>query len=379
MTPQIKRREWLAASAFAALAACARNKGTGFDGYALVANAGDNSLAAVDLAEFRLAATIALNAAPSQVLAAPRATAAQQAYVLTPSNGTVHMIDSHLKRARSRRLADQVREIGISGDGTSLLALAPQSGHLIQADLSTLTPIAHHTLSLTPDSMDFSTTGYAGLAAASGVIELLHLSSGQRTQVQTPALGTIRFRADGKMLLAANLQNRSLLALDVPSLQTVAELPLAMRPDHLCFNSDAGQLFVSGAGMDGVAVVFPYKTMEVDQTLLAGRAPGTMACSADPAFLFVGSQSNSEVCVLNIDTRKVIGFVGIGGRPSFIRVTPDSQYVLVFDQAAGDMGVIRVPTSLTGPEKRLKTGASLFTMLSVGSLPVDAAIISRLA
>jgi DNA-binding beta-propeller fold protein YncE len=293
----------------------------------------------------------------------------------------VHAIDSErgtLKVAITHRLADHLSDFGIAMDGKSLLALSPHSNELIQADLQTLASQARHKFSIKADKADFSSNGYVAAASFSGAVELLHLSSGQRTKTLTPRLGQVRFRKDGKLLLVANLQDRSLLILDVPTLRTVAELPLAMQPDHLCFNSDQGQLFVSGEGMDGVAVVFPFNMLEVDQTLLAGRDPGTMACSALPAFLFVASRTGSDLCILNIDTRKVVGFVETGGQPSFITVTPDSQFALVLDEAAGDMGVIRVPRNLTGTERRLKTGASLFTMISVGSRPVYAAVIRRL-
>jgi DNA-binding beta-propeller fold protein YncE len=376
----INRRRWLAASGLAALGGCFRNRGTGFYGYALVACAGDNSLTVVDLAAFRPVSSIALSGSPSQVLAAPVSVPERQAYTVTPANGMVHVIDSKLAVAKSRRIADQVSQIGLAKDGQSLLALVSPSRELIQTDLATLQNISHHKLSLAPDAMDSSGNGYAAVASAAGAVELVQLSSGKRWHAQTPALGAIRFRKDGNVLLAANLQNRSLLVLAVPSLQTVVELPLAMQPDHLCFNDDQGQLFISGTGMDGVAVVFPFDAIQVDQTLLAGRAPGAMACSASPAYLFVGSNTGSDVCILNIDTRKVIGIVETGGRPSLIKVTPDSNYVLVFNEGAGDMGVIRIPAiKVTGDARRLKTGASLFTMLSVGAKPVDAAIIPHLA
>jgi DNA-binding beta-propeller fold protein YncE len=372
----ISRRQLLAASGLAAAfttTACTRTKGTGFNGYALVANAGDNSLAAVDLTSFRLTTTLTLPAPPARLLAAP----GQRAFALTPSDGTVHLIDNQFKLAKSARLSDHLNDIRLSFDGKSLYALLPHANQLIQLDMETLKPLARHNFSITPDSMDFSSNGYVALANSTGAVELLNLASGQRAHAQTPHLGQIRFRSDGKLLLAADLQNRSLLALDIPTLKAVAELPLAMQPDQLCFNSDQGQLFVSGQGMDGVAVVFPFDTLYVDQTLLAGRDPGAMACSASPAYLFVASRTGSDLCILNIDTRKVIGFVETGGRPSFITVTPDSQYALVLDQDNGDMGVIRVPRNLTGTERRLKTGASLFTMISVGSKPVDAVVLPR--
>jgi hypothetical protein len=92
--------------------------------------------------------------------------------------------------------------------------------------------------------------------------------------------------------------------------------------------------------------------------------------------LFVGSSTGSDVCILNIDTRKVMGFVEMGGRPSLITTTPDSQYALILDQLSGDMGVIHIPAIRLN---RLKTGAALFTMLSVGSRPVDLVVVPRLA
>jgi DNA-binding beta-propeller fold protein YncE len=375
MTEKMNRRKWLATTGLAAISACGRSKGTGYSGYALVANAGDSSLARVDLTTFQLAGTIALSAPPSRIVV----DRGGRAYVLTPSNGTVHLLaEDQWKIARSRRVADHLSELRVSGDGKSLWALASHSNELIQLDADSLATGTRHRLAIQADSLDFSSTGdHVAAASSSGAVELVDLASGQRMRVQTPGLGQIRFRSDGKVLLAANLQNRSLLALDVLTLKTVVELPLAMQPDQLCFNADQGQLFVSGQGMDGIAVVFPFDTLYVDQTLLAGRDPGTMACSASPAYLFVASRTGSDLCILNIDTRKVVGFVETGGRPSLVTVTPDSQYALVLDQMSGDMGVVRIPRSLTGTERRLKTGGSLFTMISVGSKPVDAVVVPR--
>lgn len=365
----LSRRKWLAVTASAFSVGCGREKGTGYFGYGLVANAGDNSLTAIDLTSFRVVKTLGIKGSPSQVV-----NGGGKAYVLTPSLGTVQVVDNSLNLTKTQKVSDHLSQIGLSKDGRELWALAGHANQLIACDLNTLDVMSRHKLSVRADSMDFSSTGYVAVASASGAVELLEMRTGQRSRTQTPALGAIRFRADGKMLLCANLQNRSLLALDVPSLQVISELPLAMQPEHLCFNHDQGQLFVSGSGMDGVAVVFPYQILEVDQTLLAGRAPGTMTCSEAPAYLFVGSSTGSNVCILNIDTRKVVGFVGTGGKPTLITVTPDSQYALVLDQASGDMGVIHIPAIRAN---KWKSGAALFTMLSVGSSPVDLVVLPR--
>ena len=128
---------------------------------------------------------------------------------------------------------------------------------------------------------------------------------------------------------------------------------------------------------------FPYNTFEVDQTVLAGRSPGTMVCSELPSYLFVASSGGSDVCILDVDSRKMIGVVEVGQQPGFMAVTPDSQYALVLNQNSGDMAVIHVSPIerklSNAATMRSKLGASLFTMFPVGSNPVHAAIISRKA
>ncbi len=112
---------------------------------------------------------------------------------------------------------------------------------------------------------------YAAVSTGAGSIYFFDLQTGQQWRTQLPGeIAAVRFRADGQLLLVANLQDSSLTGLSVPALGRIADLPLAMKPENLCFNSDQGQLFVTGEGMDGVAIVFPYNTLEVDQTVLAG-------------------------------------------------------------------------------------------------------------
>ena len=183
-----------------------------------------------------------------------------------------------------------------------------------------------------------------------------------------------------KLLLAANCKDQSLTALDVPSLQPVVDLPLAMQPQNLCFNADGGQLFVSGEGMDGVLSCSPTILSKWNRrcspVAIRERWP-----ASDPAYLVVASASGSDVCILNVATRKVLGVVEVGQRPSYIAVTPDSQYALVLNEQSGDMAVIRltliVAKMSNAARMRSKSGASLFTMLPVGSNPVQAVVVPK--
>lgn len=366
---KINRREWLA---LAALTGCGPKKAAGFFGYALVATAGENSVAAVDLTSFRLVNQIDVGASPAAVLPARNRT-----LVLTPFTGSVHVLNSALRRVSTHKLADEIAAIRLTADERRLIAVAPKPRELIVADASSLKILRRHKLSGEPSALDIASLPYAAVSTgAERAVELFQIDTGQHWRAQAAGeIGALRFRADGQLLLVANLYDRSLAALQVPGLQTVAELPLGMAPDHLCFNSDAGQLFVSGEGMDAVAIVFPYDTLEVEQTVLAGRDPGVMACSANPAYLFLASRSGSNVYILSVDNRKVIGDVAVGQRPVYITVTPDSQYALVLDELSGDMAVIHVPAIKAN---RNRSGAALFTVVAVGSRPVQAAIVPKL-
>ena len=364
------RRDWFAASGLAFAAACGRNKGTGYSGYALVATAGDNSVSAIDLTAFRLVKTIPLAASPSAVLTGAKGVA----YVLTPSNGTVSVIDSHLNKTLSRKLAADLTGLRLTPDGSRLIGIAANSRELIEADPATLNVLRRQKLRDQPTGLDVSSAGYVAVSSSeAGSVELFRVGDGQRSRAQlTGPIGAVRFRLDGNLLLVAKTQDQSLTVLNVPGLQVVADLPLAMKPENLCFTPNGGQLFVTGSGMDAVAIVFPYKTLEVEQTILAGRDPGVMACSDTPSYLFVANNTGSDVAILNVENRKMIGAVEVGQTPRFIAITPDDQYALVLDEGSGDVAIIHIPAIRMNSKK---SGAALFTLLPVGNRPVHCAIV----
>ncbi len=372
------RREWIAVSSVVLGAACGRKKGTGYAGYALIATSGDDSLAVVDLTSFKLLKPVFLGAPPTSVSPNPLD---GRNYVITGSTGSVHVIDGNLKRVLSRRVSGELSNFRIVPNGKSIVAMAARGRELIEIEAPSLNVIRRHKIEAQPIGMDVNSSPYASSqyaaisTGAHGTVELFNLVTGQRSRTRfSGEIGTVQFRRDGGLLLVANLHERLLAALAVPGLEVIAELPLAMLPENLSFNADGGQLFVSGAGMDGVAIVFPYNMLEVEQTVLAGRAPGVMACSETPPYLFVASRDASDVCILDIGTRKMIGIVEVGGVPGCIAITPDSQYALVLDEKTGDMAVIHIP-AIRG--NRLKSGASLFTMIPVGDKPVAAAVVAR--
>ncbi len=360
---------------------CGRKNGAGFPGYALIATAGEPSISLVDLEDFRLLKQIPVGAAPASVCATAHT---GRSYVLTPETGSVHAVGAGFERVASGRFADQLSALQVTGDGRYLLAIAGHAQQLIEAEAKSLKVTRRWKLSAPPTAMDVSSVGAVAIATGPrGGVEFVDRKTGQQTRRELGGpLGDVRFRHDGKLLMVANYEAQALTALDVPNLDVIVDLAIAMQPQNLCFNSDGGQLFVSGKGMDGIAIAFPYQLpLEIEQTVLGGRDPGTMSCSANPAYLFVASAGGSDVCILDINSRKMIGIVEVGQNPSFVAITPDNQYALILNEGSGDMAVIHI----TPIQQRIanaaimrgKAAASLFTMFPVGSRPVQAVILPK--
>jgi hypothetical protein len=231
---------------------------------------------------------------------------------------------------------------------------------------------------LAGDPFDFDVAPTGSHAAVSygktGAIQLVDLAARRAAPAETIAseTGTLRFlgtREKLENLLVADVSGQMLQALQVPSGRLITKLPLAVRPEHFCFNDDGGQLFITGAGMDAVVIVYPYYTPQIGETVLAGRSPGAMAAS--PTMLFVANSQSGDISIFNIDSRRMVGVAPAGTNPSFITITPDNEYALVLNQDSGDMAVLWIP-ALTRRHGRI---SPLFNMIPVGSKPVAAAVL----
>ncbi|MGA2576960.1 MAG: hypothetical protein ABSH24_13140 [Bryobacteraceae bacterium] len=355
----------------AALASCARRKSRGFPGFAFVANAGARTVAAVDLNAFVLAKQIGLDGAPGALLSNP---VRPGVFVLMPESGAVCEIDAaKLAVVCKTRLGNPAVTMRLAADGKSLWVL--QARALVRVEGMHLRAV--QTIKLPGVAGDFDVT-----SDGRGVVSfreerrlaLVRLSTGAIEHLFDagcePSL--VRFQGDGKQVLAGSRADRSLTIFDAASGRTTVRLPLPVEPVNCCFNSDGGQMFVTGPGMDAVVIVYPYQT-EVGETILAGRTPDGMAVSGTPQYLFVANPETGSVTVLDIETRKLVGAMDVGQEPRHILITPDDRYALVLNWRSGNMAVIRIAAFT---DRRHRTDpAPLFTIVPVGAQPVAAAVV----
>lgn len=367
----------MSASAVAVAFSACRKKPSGFSGFAFVANQEGSAVAAVDLESFTVDRHIRLDANPSQVVANA---GAGLVYALTPDTGSIHEIHADtLTATRKVQVARTAAGIRLSGDGKTLVALCRDPRQIVVVSCQSMRIVSQTPLPEAPLDFDLSQDG-RWVAVSYGAVQALSITRVDERRAADLVrcrgdLGAVRFRWDSKSMLAADVSRRMLSIYDVETRGAVTDLPLAVRPDRLCFNHNGGQLFITGEGGDAVVVVYPYYTPEVAETLLAGHSPGAMAASATPAYLFIAHPSSGDVTVMDIDSRKVIAVTPVGANPNFIAITPDNRYALVLNENSGDMAVIRTESIVRAVAELWRTRRGpLFMMIPIGSKPVSAAI-----
>jgi len=367
---QLSRRALLVGSA--AAIGCGMRKSRGFPGYALVANAGARTVAAVDLNAFVLAKQIRMDAAPSMVLAHP---SRPVAYVLMPETGAIGVIDvTRLAVVRKTRPSSAAVSMRLTPDGNFLWVLQTRALACVQTDgMRTVASIA---LPGIAGGFDLSANGRAAVAFPGdqrlAVIRLHNRGIEHLIEAGCePSL--VRFQSDGKQVLAGSRTDRSLTIIDTASGRTAVRLPLPVEPANACFDAAGGQMFVTGPGGDVVVIIYPYQT-EVGETILAGRTPDGMAVSSSPAYLFVANPQTDSITVLDIDSRKLVAALAVGQEPRRIVITPDSRYALVLNARSGNMAVIRI-AAFTARRHRTDP-PPLFTIVPVGEQPVAAAVVA---
>jgi DNA-binding beta-propeller fold protein YncE len=380
----ISRRDLLASATLAAAAAatgCQQPKAPRFLGYCFVANSDGHSVAAIDLSHFRLRRQIAIDAAPEQMVAHPKLS---KAYALAPLNGTVYEFDGDTqaltRRARGGNTAVGMR---VSRNGDALWVLYRDPASLVEFRLDSLNPGRRIRLNAVPDDFDLSPAADEACVVSrrERTLSIVSLAQGTIARVINAATepSIARFRKDGKQIIAGSQADRSITIYDTALAKTVVRLPISVAPRNFCFDSEGGQLYVTGDGMDAVVTVYPYRT-EVAETRLAGRAPGCMAVTdTSPSYLMLANPDTNGVTVLDVFSGRLTAVIGVGAGPCGIVTTPDKEYALVLNRLSGDVAVIWL-RELAGNQvggvrvKRYKT-APLFTMIPVGQGPVSAAIV----
>lgn len=352
MAVEIPRRAFLAGLT---ATACSRKRAARYHGWLFVASGGSKSVAVADLAFFRRLATIPLPHAPEQLFHA-----GGRVFATCREGQVLVEIDPQTLRVVGRMgLPGKPVAARLAPGNKTAIVVTDEPAALLMVDLAKRHVTARLPLPGAASDLDLS-QGQAGIAIPSrnalARVVLPELKLMGTTDVGV-ACEALRFRRDGKTILAGAPAAREIVSIDAATGKLLARLPLPIAPSHFCFNGDGGQMFVTGVGEDAVAIVSPFQN-EVDQTILAGRTPYAMAVSESRNLLFVTNMESGDLTILDIDTRSRSASVHVGENPGDVLLTPDGEYALVIDRRTGNVSVVRITTVL---DRKVRT-KPLFTV-----------------
>jgi YVTN family beta-propeller protein len=365
----ISRRGLLAAALAGTLnGACGRKRGTRYQGWLFAASGAERSVVVANLAQFRRITAISLPHAPDQL-----AWSRDRVFVTSREGSElIEISPARFQMAGRTSLPGKPHWFRPLPDGDTAILVTDDPPAVLRIDLNKRRVIARLALAAPPSGVDLTDTLLALTIPATRSIlrvALPGLKPAAPTATGVPC-ETLRFRPDGKTILAGAPADRQIITVDSATGALLVRLPLPISPARFCFNSDGGQMFVSGAGEDSVAIVSPYQN-EVGETMLAGRTPGAMAVSPTQNLLFVANSASGDLTILDIDTRHLSASVHTGGNPGEVLITPDGEYALVLDTQSGSVSVVRIPTVL---DHKVKT-KPLFTVFPTAAAAHSAIIV----
>jgi DNA-binding beta-propeller fold protein YncE len=359
ISTRISRRSLLAGAASAAIfTACGRKKAVRYPGWLLVASPVEKTVAVANLDRFHPLTKVPLPHAPDRLLRL-----GGRIFAVSAEAAQLTEIDRNGFRAgESFPLPGKPVSV-LPGPNGQALVFASDPAAIFSLDPVRRTVTGRLALPSPPGDADFSGGVLAVSIPASGSVLRVRISE-LRVIAETDlgvSCGVVRFRKDGKTILAGAPAARQVVTLDTATGALLTRLSLAIQPSRFCFNPDGGQMFVSGPGEDAIVIVNPYQN-EVDQTILAGRAPGAMAVSERQNLLFIANPDAGDLTILEIDSRSLCASVHVGENPSEVLVTPDSEYALAVDGRSGNVSVVRIASvPLPTSPRRVSGVVPLFT------------------
>ena len=338
----------------ALISACSHKKAARYQGWLLVASGSEKEIAVADLASFHRVNSVPLPCAPDQLFQAGRSV-----FALCRDSQAIVEIDAGDFRYKGKiGLPGKPLVVRLEAGAKTALVLTDAAPALLRVDLGSKRVVSRLALPGAPADLDLN-GDLAAITIPGGNSIVRVAVSGMKmaiTHVGVPCTA-IRFRSDGKTILAAAAADRQIVAIDARSGLLLTRLPLPVSPSRFCFNADGGQMFVTGKGDEALAIVSPFQN-EVDQTILAGRTPWAMAVSVRRNLLFVTNPASGDLTIIDIETRLVSASVHVGEVPGEVLLTPDGEYALVVDQRSGNVSVVRITTVL---DRKVKT-KPLFTV-----------------
>jgi DNA-binding beta-propeller fold protein YncE len=347
--------------------ACRRRTYTPQPYVAFVANNQSHTLAAVDLANFRMLASIPVAPHPERVLVRP---GSLELYAVSAS-GTLSVISIPERRVTATlHVGRTARDLVFSADGRRGFVLEPAQGQIVFLDTAPLKEQGRLRLAAELSSLALSPDQQT-LVAASAKQNRLFVIGVEKRQVlgsievgKSP--GPLTILPYGHKVFVADTGEQKITAADFKSRQVLSHLEIGSEPSALILKPDGGEIFVLSREAAKLIIVDAFHD-NVEQILSTGRGPAAGLLNREASVLYLATAEDGTVTTFDLANRMVRAATQTGVAPCALALTPDQRFLVVADSATSSLAVLRTDRS------------ALVTTIPVGSQPIDVVVPDWLA
>jgi DNA-binding beta-propeller fold protein YncE len=382
---------------------------------AFVVNHQSATLAAVNLANFHVTASLAVAPQPVRVLARPRS---RQLYVVSETGKISVVAFPHLHLVTTLEVGTSAKDLVFSPDGFSAYVLSPADHEVVFLDcaagprkgtdadtpkvVSRLRPASAGPPPVARAGPTGMVKGYGlatagrpqssiGLRMADAVSDLALSPDGKTLVTTVPTLnqlifisaetrkllgtvdvglspGALAILPDSSKVFVADEGEEKISAADVASRRLFSHIEMGARPTALLVKPDGGELFVLAAPTSTLIIVDAFHD-NVEQTFPLGRDPVAGIFRKDMSVLYIANAGDGSVLSLDVRNRVVLASTHVGMEPRALALTPDERFLVVADSGASSLAVLHADLASLSSSRSL-----LITAVTVGKTPVDVVV-----
>jgi YVTN family beta-propeller protein len=217
-----------------------------------------------------------------------------------------------------------------------------------------------------PNNISISKDGrrvYVGIVSAPGAVDVVDTTTLEKVK-SIPTKGGIHnvyVTPDGTHVVAGSIAGRVMTVIDQKTEEPVWTLfQEGVRPMAFETNADGStkRIFVQLSELHGFAVVDFAQRREVARIQLPNDVPAEkvdkgpfngspshgLGVAPDGRTLWVTSRPNARVYAYSLPDLKLLGATDVGGRPDWVTFTPDSKQIYVATENNDSVVVIDVPS-----------------------------------
>ena len=353
---------------------------------AFVVNNQSATLAAVNLEDFRLIASLPVTPRPERVIVRPRS---RQLYVLS-ATGKINVVAyPHPQVIATIDVGRSSRDLQFSPDGRSAYVLDRVDRDVVFLDCEAAAGIPvppplgqppreipkvifRLHLSDTPSGLALTSDGKTLIVALPALNRLSFLSTQTRQALgevevgKTP--GPMVVLPDNSKVFVADTGEEKISVAEVATRRLLSHIEISTRPTALIVKPDGGEIFVLNAQATSLVIVDAFHD-NVEQIFPTGREPAAAVFRRDSSIFYLANAGDGSVMAMEVETRAVVASTHIGVEPRALALTPDERFLVVADSGTSSIAVLYAePTHMSNDR------SMLVTTVQVGTRPVDVAV-----